>query len=145
MLNKELLGGGVSDTLYPVGENDYTHIVTVGTVLANGLSYGYIGSAGSILPTTYSDDIPYSFIQRLSCNIEAIITIDCALEWRDILYRKDLYLYRSDNHKLYLTKHIFSSDGFTIEEPSLAGLLFTSDDVGKEIPIWLSTEPPPWS
>lgn len=142
MLNKELLRGG-SDKLYPVDENDYTHIVTVGTVKTGGRSYGYIGSAGSISPTLYSDDIPYSIIQRLSCNTFGEINISCALEWRDMLNRKHLYLYRSDNHKLYL--NCFPPDNFTIMEPSLAGLLFTPDELGKEIPVWLSTEMPPWT
>ena len=117
--------------------------MTVGTVETGGRSYGYFGSAGSILPTTYSDDIPYSIIQRLSCNTFGEINISCALEWRDMLNRKHLYLYRSDNHKLYL--NCFPPDNFTIMEPSLAGLLFTPDELGKEIPIWLSTEMPPWT
>ena len=55
-----------------------------------------------------------------------------------------LYLSRADTHTIYLNK-VTIPDGTTSFDAILSRPLFDEKDIGKEVPIWLSATPPPWS
>ena len=135
MLNKNLLLSSNSQD-----SKNYTHIVTVGQ-RTGYMIYGY-------------DDRNYGSIDTNAVNIPGLRgTID------SLRYDKEsglgsslilagfidkgasIYLGRSD------TKVNFGTPYLILDEQGTAkwsGELFTWQDVGKEIPIWLSSSPPPY-
>lgn len=142
MLSKELLsrGGGV--------DKGYTHIVTVGERAQNYI-YGYISESysdgiGSISPKGLfaSNDIEYLHNQQTQFTTGAeIYNIHVQLTNG---YDKKVYLARLDTKQVYLNG-VSAANGhpsswyYKHDKP----MLFSPDDIGKDIYIWLATTPPP--
>lgn len=115
---------------------EYTHLVTVADLGEN--QYGYLfdkdtnSSLGSMNPSTVTDIYGEKEVAGLvaSESITSIIEVDNA-------GFTNIYLGRSDIKKFFgilaLGSHFWS------------GQLFSDSDVGKTIPIWLATTPPPWA
>ena len=141
MIYKEKLAGG-GDSL------DYTHIVHVATISAKR-SYGYTryfkdDPAGDITPSNrfkcFVYDGVYEFeLSKLSTG--GLIADGLKdLVWEDLLF----YLGRQDTNIVYCSRDY--SDGDYDPETGQVYLpieLFDINDVGKDIPIWLSNTPPP--
>lgn len=130
MLNKDLMskGGGNLD----IGE--YTHLVTVADLGEN--QYGYLldkdtnSSLGSMNPSTVTDI--YGEKEVAGLVVFASLTIIYAV---DSAAFTDIYLGRSDIKKFFGILAL----GTTYWNDKL----FSVSDIGKTIPIWLSTTPPP--
>ena len=128
-MNKDLLGGGKVIL--------YTHIVNVQLNPDDSNKVGYHGgSAGGITPL---------FVTALDRDYQiSHFYADLETTYLDIGTRgyTPLYLGRSDN-KQYLglgNMPSFLTQDFTWDQP-----IFSSNDAGKYIPIWLSDTPPPWA
>ena len=131
MLNKELFGGIDKD--YP-----YTHIITVGKYQYGstyGMSIVAVIPYGKIEPNTFADNIISTLVQTslnaINLSLANGPTVDT-----------DIYLARSDNG-YNLGTHAKRNSGQKNSFYWTSQYFFTLADVGKEIPIWLSTEPPP--
>ena len=135
MLSKEMLGGDSKSRAY-------THIISVGGAsnqygYSSGNMASYSQQMGAIDPEyigeTYSFPIEILYT-RLSPSTQTIISNDSASD----IQQGFLYLARCDtginyglcNYGRYDYEFIWNFQ------------VFTSNDVGKQIPIWLSTTPP---
>ena len=132
MINKDILGGGGSLA------KDYTHIITVAD---SGYCYGIqLGAYGSINDTRLdfgTFDRLYSYYNT-SQGQYGEITGFLLLE-QDI--PSSLYIARSDT-KLLLSDIAIDPNR---EWRAISYIrIFNSSDVGKEVPVWISTTPPPW-
>nr|DAV25824.1 MAG TPA: hypothetical protein [Caudoviricetes sp.] len=138
MLNKELmLASNRQDA------KDYTtYIVTVGQY-DDHMIYGYSRNMyGNIdRDTVKFSDYQYH-IDDIRQDNERGIGINLILDsFIDQTTATSIYLGRSDTKVNFGTPYmILESSGIV----NWQGNLFTAKDVGKEIPIWLSTTPPPY-
>lgn len=145
MLNKELFGGGV-------GEYPYTHIIVPGYIEQDDTTYlcGYYTEVfpDSSLNPPHLYDIDNTPIVVLY-NIVITQASDIAVEAH--LLTGGYFL--ADYQRLYLarcdTKVNYGHPTYGDEESgsckwSLIPVLFSPEDAGKEIPIWLSYDAPPW-
>ena len=139
MLNKELLVVGARK-VYP-----YTHLVKVSISEIDkviGYSYEYMYDTSTITPKVLS-------ISGYDCGVMEL----CSYEEHDQTNLElatwgapltTLYLGRSDIGLSYGEGSNFVWDS---SDPSLVkwnGMVFTHDDIGKVVPIWLSSNPPPY-
>lgn len=91
---------------------------------------------GKIEPNTFENNIISSLIRTPLNDINLSLANGPTID-------TDIYLARSDNgYNLgtYTGRNSGQNSFYWINQ-----YFFTSDDVGKEIPIWLSTEMPPWT
>lgn len=117
-----------------------THLIKVGqTVSQTENKFGFFNfnsdCAGAIYPKYYNNQpiaYLYSSDQSNSTHVN-LLTEDSTLG--DLTAR---YLGRSDTKQISDLGAIQETDAWEI-------VLFTQSDVGKMIPIWLSTEVPPWA
>lgn len=115
---------------------EYTHLVTVADL--GGNQYGYLfdkdtnSSLGSMNPPTVTDI--YGEKEVAGLVVFASRTIIYAV---DSAAFTDIYLGRSD------TKSFFGI--LALGTTYWNDKLFSVSDVGKTIPVWLATTPPPWA
>lgn len=142
-------------------KGDYTHLVKVGYVynhdelLGDSEAFGYVGVAvgaypmGSMSPNTinYKDGNPY-LIEPLTTNENGTSLYTDGTHLNDW---PELYLGRSDTLQYVGGAHGKSSGGNGAAYWSTTNLqlkiltqLFTKDDIGKIVPIWLDFNPPSW-
>ena len=128
-MNKELM----FRQLRREGDNqvkDYTHIVTCQVSSGSPRGFGAI-SPEDIRPSTVDNLNILSLTSGEGLDNTGLATLE--------EIQNNYYLARSDTGEYF---------GFS-EFANLWRILwvktvFTKDDVGKEVPIWLSTTPPPW-
>lgn len=137
MLNNELL--------LVNSQTPHTHTVTVGEVLIRDNSglrgYGFANSSnhlgGSISPTNSPENAQLIEVYYDQLSNQTWVKVNG--RFTDAY---ELYLGRSDLKKNFGTCTTGSSpDGYAVwrdDDP----VLFTAEDVGKKIPIWLSYSPP---
>ena len=124
---------------------DYTHIVTVGKSGVDWYDYGYNSEVGyggispSVLfPNTpvISPSIAYLYVPVVQVEdyIQTKFKFD-GLRW-DIY---DIYIGRSDTK--YVDYVISAKANETIY---FDGEIFSKNDIGKQVKLWISTTPPPW-
>lgn len=125
MLNKELL-------LIPKESKNYTHILTLET---NGdlLGYSISEGLGNITPKSFLDKTITAIWSRPD-NFYSKVRVDA------ILGVSSLYLGRLDTKDFIEFYPI--DEGFS---EATGPSFFGSKDIGKTIPIWLATTPPPWA
>lgn len=136
MIKEKLLVGG--------GGLPYTHVITVGIIPYSaqesiGYSRRYTDNpAGNLNPNTVNQ----ATISTLSSNSSNRTTrIAGSGNWDDV---NNWYIARSDTG-VSLGKVRYDVQGVASKYGTWDdGALFSSDDLNKEIPIWLSTTPPPW-
>ena len=143
MLNKELLLMGSGESV------PYTHIIHVGQA-SDREDYGYSSSPqtykfGELFPNTVEVNGTEVVVQNLltyywSNNIYVVFHLD--------VYSpdKDLYLGRADTKEFVLYYGSNLDLGYIEYSSAYHGRLdirFSKDDVGKDIPLWISTEQPP--
>lgn len=140
MLKKDLLLGYLSEV-------PYTHILTVGDGGSTNAWYGFCDES---FPGRWGNITPKEFIQGDSSigNItmfmnqhSASTTYTLQFSVRRKFTNTRIYFGRSD------TKENFGlCDTLTYDQVYWikSGMFFSKDDVGKDIPIWLSYTPPPW-
>ena len=136
MLNKELLiASNRQDS-----KNYTTYIVTVGQY-DDFMIYGYSRNMyGNIdRDTVKFSDYQYH-INGIRQDNESGIGISLILD-SFIDQTTSIYLGRSDTKVNFGTPYIILESSGIVK---WQGNLFTAKDVGKEIPIWLSTTPPPY-
>lgn len=136
MLNKELLiASNRQDS-----KNYTTYIVTVGQY-DDFMIYGYSRNMyGNIdRDTVKFSDYQYH-INGIRQDNESGIGISLILD-SFIDQTTSIYLGRSDTKVNFGTPYIILESSGIV---NWQGNLFTAKDVGKEIPIWLSTTPPPY-
>ena len=145
MLKENLLMGG--------GDLPHTHIVSVGST--EGIGFGFTTSAGNLEPNTIKITYTEGSVHRImTLKISQLYTSFAQVtgfETSTLVFHSDIqfstingqvavYLARSDTKQtfglIYPTR--------TQTRYSFSGELFTSNDIGKDIPIWLSTKQPPW-
>ena len=140
MIYKEkLAGGGGGDSL------DYTHIVYVSPIIREGYGYSRDDYVGDITPSNRFNCFAYDGVYEFE--LSKLVTHELVADglkdwaWEDLLF----YLGRQDNNTLYCSRD-YSDENYDPEIGSvyLSIAFFSDDDVGKEIPIWLSNTPPPW-
>lgn len=139
MLNKELLAVGARK-VYP-----YTHLVKVSISEIDkviGYSYEYMSDTSTITPEVLS-------ISGYNCGVMELCSYQEDNQTNLGLFTRGapstiIYLGRSDIGLSYGKGSIVFWDS---EDPSLVswnGMMFTDDDVDKVVPIWLSSNPPPY-
>lgn len=139
MLNKELLAVG-AQKVYP-----YTHLVKVSISEIDkviGYSYEYMSDTSTITPEVLS-------ISGYDCGVMELCSYQEYNQTKLELVTMGapstiIYLGRSD---IGLSYGKGSIDFWDSEDPSLVswnGMVFTDDDVDKVVPIWLSSNPPPY-
>ena len=139
MLNKELLLTGK--------EKLFTHIVIPAVTGDDyrGTFYGFSGSKGSCSPLTWSKEGWASAKIVSLTNLVGDMTVgSTTLVFGSVQNNPTpvtLYLCRLDKN-IQLSKS-FSANQFTMNTTWYNKELFNYNDVGKEIPIWLSLTPPP--
>lgn len=138
----------------------YTHLVRVerGIVSAgeyrfgfdynsygnNPQEYGYIDP--SVLINPFSEEL---LLEALYCDVfTAGDLAACEISLKVQMFLTDyqtIHLGRSDT-KQYFGNPSSGSEttGDAMWVSEIGNVLFTTDDVGKDIPIWLSYDPPPW-
>ena len=140
MLNKELLLGYTK--VYP-----YTHLVKVsvsgsGTDKIIGYSPEYMHDTSTITPKVLS-------ISGYDCGVMSLYSqqkyglTDLRLATRGAP-QTIIYLGRSDIGLSYGRGSNFAWDASEICKVEWEGMVFTDDDVDKVVPIWLSSNPPPY-
>ena len=157
-MNRDLmlrnLGGG--EIVIPEGA---THLVTVESVSSGYLGYHLASSVfgqsfGSILPsnhfTCFAYDGVYEYeLSSLFCSIPLgsngqtmIIANFIDYAWEDLVF----YIGRKDSGLVYcstdLSEEYYDPELGEVMIPNI--LLFSEQDIGKQIPIWLSSEKPPF-
>ena len=122
-------GGGV------IRSDQYTHIINVADISSVRKSYGYnrLKGGGSVTPESLNGYLILGLATYESDN-DTTISIDkpTNTQWTVFLGRTDKRQYSQntsiseDNEDYYWTQKFF-----------------TADDVGKDVPIYLATTPPP--
>lgn len=140
MLNKELLlmGGGESVP--------YTHTIHVGQDSTIQL-YGYSTqpSIGELSPNTVNiSGFEREIWDLCTQEVDSYIYVIFHLQYYGP--KKNLYFGRSDTKEFVLYYSSDPDQGYIEYSSGNHGVLdirFSKEDVGKDIPIWISTEPPP--
>lgn len=129
-----------------VGVREYTHIINIGSTTSN-LNITWIGYngvisgfplTGSITPNTFEDFVISGLLQVPGVDSSGRALINFGLASYDNINRS-LYIARKDNQFL---ANIALQNYYLLSYVS--GELFSTSDVGKDVPIWLSTTPPPY-
>ena len=133
--NEKLAQGGGDSNLNP---SLYTHIVSVVNISSLfGNSYGFSGSNGNIEPKTVTVNSvsltigslnSYSGRESTKFSFSSQVTTSGLLYIRRYDTQLKIGVQLRENTELY----------------TFADKLFSESDVGKDIPIWFSTTPPPW-
>ena len=135
MIYKEKLAGG-GDSL---DSSLYTHIVSVvnySTLFGN--RYGFSSSNGNIEPKTVTvNSVSLTIGSLSSYSSRATTTLSFSSQ---VTTSGLLYIGRYDQQlKEWVQLQENTEGGYTFSKR-----LFSESDVGKDIPIWISTTPPPW-
>ena len=128
------------------GVHEYTHVVNVGSTTSNlNITWiGYNGATsgfpltGSIIPNTFEGFTISGLLQVPGVDSSGRALINFGLVSYDNINRS-LYIARKDNQFL---ANIALQNYYLLSYVS--GELFNNNDVGKDVPIWLATTPPPW-
>ena len=136
MIYKEKLAGG-GDSL---DTSLYTHIVSVvnySTLFGN--RYGFSGSNGNIEPKTVTvNSVSLTIGSLSSYSSRATTTLSFSSQ---VTTSGSLYIGRYDTK---LKTEVQLRQNTEIYPFFAEPILFSESDVDKDIPIWLSTTPPPW-
>ena len=118
----------------------FTHIVSVDNISKEQFGYySYKTQIGDIHPKTINiGDTKFNVLNVTSFEPATITNVNLPSNSPIVT----LYLGRSDERKLYGVVTGFDYDLGSISYEFSQTMVFTSADVGKEIPIWLSTTPP---
>lgn len=135
MLQKETFlnggGGGV------IGSDQYTHIINVANIGSNQKTYGYniTKSGGSVTPEKLNGYL-ILVLATYESNNNTQVSIDkpTNTQWTVFLGRTDKRQYSQNSSISEDNEDYFWTQKF-----------FTAEDVGKDIPIYLATTPPPES
>lgn len=137
MLNKELLLAPTKEELA------YTHIVTVVEIPfpATMSYYGYVLNKGGAISPEYilNSDIQIQ-LQELYSIYEEVVT-HISTDGTLLPDPTSIWLGRPDK-RICMQANQGSDTGGYANWRALN--IFTTEDLGKEIPIWLSYERPPW-
>ena len=139
MLNKELLVVGARK-VYP-----YTHLVKVSISEIDkviGYSYEYMYDTSTITPEVLS-------IRGYDCSVMALCSWQEHNQTNLELATKGapstiIYLGRSDIGLSYGEGSNFVWDSSETSLVKWNGMVFTDDDIDKVVPVWLSSNPPPY-
>ena len=132
--------------------NEYTHLVRVGTGSfgqANATAYGVsiIAGIGDLSPTYFLDasgnQVPIQYLLSYT-NSSDPGGYTVGLYMVGSIYSATVYLGRADT-ELFLGKENYSKPVVGIFRWKDVDDLFTNEDVGKVIPIWLASTEPSWS
>ena len=136
MLKKETMVLNASTTA------PFTHIVSVDNISKEQFGYySHKTQIGDIHPKTITiGDTKFNVLQVTSFEPATITNVNLPSNSPIVT----LYLGRSDERKLYGVVKGYDYDLGSISYEFSQTMMFTSADVGKEIPIWLSTTPPPY-
>ena len=140
MLNKELMMVVGARKVYP-----YTHLVKVSISEIDkviGYSYEYMYDTSTITPKVLSISGYDCGVMEL-CSWQELGQTNLELSTRGAP-STTIYLGRSDKGLSYGkgSNLVWGRDYPSIVEWN--GMVFTDDDIGKVVPIWLSSNPPPY-
>ena len=139
MLNKEVLLVHCDE----IPEGWYTHVLTVGRSSSPAYSYGYHEQEGygSLSPNTIesSENAKVLTLEYNSGNYVVELVVDETLPnaW-------DLIMGRADT-RVSLGTPNYAREDFGIASWDAPKSFISEKDLGKRIPIWLSTSHPPWA
>lgn len=137
MLNKELL---LMNNDREIPKKGYTHVLTVGTDSSSSYGYDRKSSYGSLSPIVLSDvdgtEITALF-NTYGVNVVVVYT-------DGIFGDASHYILGRADTKENLGTASRGNDAFGIASWKISEPFITERDLGKRIPIWLSTEQPPW-
>lgn len=126
------------------GVHEYTHIINVGSTTSTVTWIGYLAvsteffaATGSLTPNSFEGFEIQGLLQLPVASGRT--TIQFTLFSYDNVSRT-IYIARKDN-QIFVTVNI--SNYMTLIPISTP--LLTTDDVDKDVPIWLSTTPPPYA
>ena len=124
---------------------DYTHIVTVGKHGVDICDYGYISDldCGSISSSVMFPNVPVrpnpSIIYLYVPGVQIVGQEQTLFKFDGSTDYPILYIARSD------TKYVdFKNSVESNKAISFSGNIFSYNDAGKQVKIWISTDPPPW-
>lgn len=138
MLNKELLLGNNSNI-------PHTHVLHVSerTTSTGTICYG-LRRGGSTIPEGVMINGVSVHIRLINTCYGAFDTLTSAnfqlLNYSPVA---DLYLGRADDKRVSLVKAVLDGSTVNYDIYKHDVLLFSKDDLGKDIPLWISTTPPP--
>ena len=139
MLNKELL---LMNNGREIPKEWYTHVLTVGRNSSPAYNYGYNEQEGygSLSPNTIESS-KNAKVLTLEYN-SGTYAEDLIVE--DTLHNAwDLIMGRADT-RVSLGTPNYAHEDFGIASWDALESFISEKDLGKRIPIWLSTEQPPW-
>ena len=138
MLNKELLLGNNSNI-------PHTHVlhVTERTTSTGTICYG-LRRGGSTIPEGVMINGVSVHIRLINTCYGAFDTLTSAnFQLSNYSPVADLYLGRADDKRVSLVKAVLDGSTVNYDIYKHDVLLFSKDDLGKDIPLWISTTPPP--
>ena len=138
MLNKELLLGNNSNI-------PHTHVlhVTKRTTSTGTICYG-LRRGGSTIPEDVMINGVSVHIRLINTCYGAFDTLTSAnFQLSDYHPVADLYLGRADDKRVSLVKAVLDGSTVNYDIYKHDVLLFSKDDLEKDIPLWISTTPPP--
>lgn len=139
MLNKELLVVGARK-VYP-----YTHLVKVSISEIDkviGYSYEYMYETSTITPKVLSiSGYDCDVMELYSCQEYNQTNLGLATNGAP---STTIYLGRSDIGLSYGKGSNLAWEEFETSLVKWNDMVFTDDDIGKVVPIWLSSNPPPY-
>lgn len=117
----------------------YTHVVTVALISEILSAYGYTENVGGdISPKELTLG---SYVKTVTLLGQSPSVLALSVD-SNIKNSETVYVGRADLRKFIGSfSNMENSSGWS---GGFTELLFTAEDVGKEIPIWLSTTPPPY-
>lgn len=124
---------------------DYTHIIRVEYNPETMTQIGFIQNiTGNLVPSYFNDINSRVSIKELLTNDAFVAARKTTwISFNEPISANKIYLGRAD------TKWLMEKDGVIDQYRTLVtwtglGLFTIEEDINKDIPIWLSTTPPPW-